>query len=173
MNITSGSNAVYSSADNSSITLTLVTDTLGTIECTVSPNDAATSQIHADCIAGKYGAIAPFPLASAQAVQLGLMDSSYDSANQLPIAYIGTTFQADNYSVNLMNQTIQIMTTTSTPSLTWWDANNTGVAMTLAQLVALGASIFTRGQTLFTHKQTQKAAIRAATTVADVEAVVW
>lgn len=173
MIIESGSNAQYTSADNKSITLTIVTDTLGTIPISVHPDDVPTAQIYADCVAGKYGAIAAYPLASSQSTQLALMDSSYTSANTQPISYMNTTFQADDYSVNLLNQTIQIMTSTSTPNLTWWDSNNNGVAMTLAQLVGLGAEIFSRGQTLFTHKQTQKSAIRAATTNAAVEAITW
>jgi hypothetical protein len=101
------------------------------------------------------------------------MDSSYDNANQLPIAYLATTFQADNVSTVLLSQTITMLQATSTPSVTWWDTTNTGVTMTTAQLIGLGAAIFARGQTLFAHKQTQKAAIRAATTVAQVQAVIW
>jgi len=45
--------------------------------------------------------------------------------------------------------------------------------MTFAQLQGLAASILGRGQPLFIHKQTQKAAIRAASTVAQVQAVTW
>ena len=60
MNVLSGSNAVYSSADGKLITLDIVTDTLGAIPISVQPNDPPTAQIYADCIAGKYGAIGAY-----------------------------------------------------------------------------------------------------------------
>lgn len=131
-----------------------------------------TAQIGDAYVGGVFTTPGP-SLAQAQTTQLSLMDSSYNSANQTPIAYNGTTFQADNGSTVLMSQTIQMMTSNNVASVTWWDINNVGQTLTLAQLVGLGAAIFARGQTLFAHKQTQKAAIRAATTVAQVQAIVW
>jgi len=57
--------------------------------------------------------------------------------------------------------------------LGWWDINNVRVLMTNAQLQGLGQSIFARNQPLYINKQTKKAAIRAALTVAAVGAIVW
>ena len=93
MNIISGSNAFYSSADLQSIDITLVTDTLGTVPCTVHPNDPPTAQIYADCISGKYGAIAAYvappmpenPAAFEQAVKVSL--GGIIPANQLMTVY--------------------------------------------------------------------------------------
>ena len=113
------------------------------------------------------------PLAEAQVDQLALIDNAYATANQSPITYLGTTFQADDASTVLMTQTLTIMQATGTPSVTWWDVNNVGVTLTTAQLVELGASIFARGQGYFVNKQTKKAAIRAATTVDAVQAITW
>lgn len=112
-------------------------------------------------------------LADAQSWHLAAMDAAFDSANQLPITYLNTTFQADDYSAGLLAKTITLLGATGTTSVTWWDSTNTGVSMTLAQLVGLGASIFARGQGLFARKQVQKAAIRAATTIQQVETISW
>jgi len=108
-----------------------------------------------------------------QSAQLNLMDAAYQSANTQPIAYLNTSFQADDASTALLAQTITIATATNTQSVTWWDINNVAVPMTLAQLITLGATIFARGQGYFAHKQAQKAAICAAQDVATVQAVAW
>ena len=100
MIVISGSNAVYTSADNQSITLDLVTDTLGTIPCTVHPNDPPTAQIYADCISGKYGVISAYVVPPVTLAQLEneiqkYIDSKaiakgYDSANSC-ISYLTST----------------------------------------------------------------------------------
>ena len=115
----------------------------------------------------------PKILLDVQTTQLNLMDSSYDIANAQPIAYMSTSFQADKGSTTLMSETLGVATAAQVASLTWWDINNAGVVMTLAQFVELTAAIFSRGQGYFAHKQAQKAAIRNAKDVATVQAVVW
>jgi hypothetical protein len=173
MQIISGSNAVYSSADNQSITLDLVADTLGAIPCTVHPNDPPTAQIYADCIAGKYGTIAPYPLTSAQSVQLALMDTEYTNVNAQPISYMGTTFQADAYSQQLIGQVLTASGGSLPSGFQWWDSTNTPVTMSYAQLATLAAQILFRGQGYFAHKQAQKVLIRAATSTTQVQSIVW
>ena len=113
-------------------------------------------------------------LAEAQKTQCALMDSAYAAANTQPVAYMATTFQADDTSVSLMAKTLAVLSALGgTTGVTWYDANNAGVAMTYAQFAGLGAAIFQRGDGYFTHLQAQKALIRAATNVAAVGAIVW
>lgn len=112
-------------------------------------------------------------LAGVQVAQLALMDSTYEALEHAPIAYMGTTFQADDYSQDLIAKTLVALGGATPANLGWWDVSNTRVLMTNAQLQGLGQAIFARNQPLYINKQTKKAAIRAALTVAAVEAIVW
>ena len=112
-------------------------------------------------------------LAQAQAVQLALMDSSYDAAMSANIAFMGTSFQADPASQSLIVAVLTACGGSLPTGFTWYDFFNVAQPMTFAELQGLAGSILMRGQPLFIHCQTQKAMIRAATTVADVQEVVW
>ena len=112
-------------------------------------------------------------LADEQSAQLILIDSAYDAANTLPIAYLNTTFQADQDSQVLIASVLTACGGALPAGFVWYDANNSPVSMTFADLQGLAASILVRGQPLFYKKQQLKAAIRAATTVAQVEAITW
>jgi hypothetical protein len=118
-------------------------------------------------------------LAAAQQTQLAVIDSAYDTAMQQPVAYMNTTFQADKDSQDLMNRAITglqaIVATGGTvpANFAWYDVNNQPVTMTLLQLQGLFATGVANVNALFVHKQTQKAAIRAATTVSAVTKIVW
>jgi len=149
----------------------------GWIPFTADPNDSEQlgRDLYAAAIAGTLGAIAPYvqSLADAQAQQLTLMDSRYSSAVTAPIAYMTTTFQADQASQDLIASVLTAAGGALPAGFAWYDVNNAPVTMTFAELQGLAASILGRGQPLFIHKQTQKAAIRAASTVAQVQAVTW
>ena len=112
-------------------------------------------------------------LAEAQKTQLDLMDTSYEAANTEPIPYMGTTFQADQDSQNLIASVITACGGALPAGFVWYDTNNSPVPMTFVQLQGLAASILMRGQPLFNKKQQLKASIRDASTVAQVEAITW
>lgn len=120
-------------------------------------------------------AVPGITLAQAQAAQLALIDAAYESAMQIPVAYMGTTFQADAASQDVLTKTLSALTPTgSTPTGFYWvDTANNQVAMTLIQLQGLATTMLAQGWSAFQHKQTQKAAIRAATTVAAVQSITW
>jgi hypothetical protein len=114
-------------------------------------------------------------LMQAQAAQLALIGAAYESAYQLPVAYIGTTFQADAGSQDVLSKTLAALTPNgATPTGFYWaDTNNVQVPMSLSQLQGLASAMMTQGWAAFQHKQSQKAAIRAATTVAAVQSITW
>lgn len=114
-------------------------------------------------------------LAQAQAAQLALMDAAYEQAMQVTVAYMGTTFQADVASQDVLSKTLAALTPIgATPAGFYWtDSVNAQIPMTLAQLQGLAAAMMTQGWAAFQHKQAQKAAIRAATTVAAVQLIIW
>ena len=115
----------------------------------------------------------PLTLAQAQGAQLALMDSAYATAVAAPIGYLGTTFQADQASQVLIAGVLTACGGALPSGFTWYDINNVAVPVTFAQLQGFAAAILLRGQPLFVHCQSLKATIRAATTVAAVQAVVW
>jgi hypothetical protein len=118
-------------------------------------------------------------LSTAQTTQLAAIESAYQVAIQQPVAYMNATFQADKDSQDLMNHAITglqaiVATGGAVPTnFAWYDVNNQPVTMTLLQLQGLFATGVANINTLFVHKQTQKAAIRAATTVSAVTEIVW
>lgn len=115
----------------------------------------------------------PLTPTQAQTTQLALMDATYAAAETADIAYMGTTFQADDASQTLITKVLSALGGASPAAFAWADKYNVAVSMTNAQLQGLSGAILMRDQPLFWHCQAQKATIRAALTVADVQAVVW
>jgi len=113
-------------------------------------------------------------LAQAQTKQKSLIETAYQSAITAPIAYMSTTFQADNASQDILVKVLVGMQVAgATPSgFAWLDANNVLVPMALADLQGLYGAILTRGQIEFAKRLVAKNAIDVATTIAAIEAVV-
>lgn len=110
-------------------------------------------------------------LASAKSAQVASLAQSYKTAIQQAVAYMTTTFQADDASQQTLTR---CLVAGSVPSGFYWlDANNVKVAMTFAQLQGLAAAMLAQGQAAFDRLQTRKASVNAATDVATVQAIVW
>ncbi len=102
---------------------------------------------------------------------IGTLYAAYNAAIQLPVAYMATTFQADNASQDVLTK---CLVADSVPTGFYWlDANNAQVPMTFAQLQGLAGVMLAQGQAAFAKLQAKKTAVRDATTVAAVQAVVW
>ena len=112
-------------------------------------------------------------LANAQAAQVNTVTGAYQAAIYAPIAYMGSTFQADSGSQSLMAQVISASGGSVPAGFAWFDATNNPVAMTFAQLQGLAQAILLRGQPLFVKLQTLKAEIRNANTIGAVTSIVW
>lgn len=142
-----------------------------------TPNESVTDIAQFQSAVDAWNALTPPPKTAAELLQdakdgqTAIIEATYQSANSAPISFLGRTFQADASSVALMAQVATALPSGAT--VTWYDANNVDCTMTDAQFVELRGAILMRGQPLFAKKQALKAAIRAATTVAEVEAVVW
>jgi len=175
MTLPATKNPIYNA--NGTVDMEIDHPQYGWIPFTANPNDSEQlgRDLYAAAIAGTLGIIAPYvqSLSDAQSQQLALMDSSYAEAVTTPISYMGTTFQADQASQDLIASVLTAAGGALPAGFAWYDVNNAPVTMTFAELQGLAASILGRGQPLFIHKQTQKAAIRAASTVAQVQAVTW
>lgn len=112
-------------------------------------------------------------LNQAKSDQIATLINDYKTAIQLPVAYMSTTFQADEYSQNLLTKSLA---PGSVPNgFFWLDANNAKVQMTFAQLQGLALAMLNQGQTAFSKLQTLKDQVRAASTdtVEKVRLIIW
>lgn len=110
-------------------------------------------------------------LAEFQSSQIDLIEAAYKNAIQQPIAYMGTTFQADAASQDVLSK---VLVAGAVPlGMFWLDADNNQVQMTFPQLQGLAGAMLIRGQAAFAKKTILKQQIRAAETVDAVLAVVW
>jgi hypothetical protein len=97
------------------------------------------------------------------------LESDYISKNQVPIEYMGTTFQAEYKSQDIISRTL---TAGSVPANFYWlDITNAKIPMTYAQLQGLAMAVLERNQVNFDSLQTQKKAVNAATTVEQVKSI--
>lgn len=114
-------------------------------------------------------------LTVAKASQITALTTSYTSAIQQPVVFMGTSFQADGGSQNTLVQALSAMTPAgATPSGFYWvGAENNHVSMTLAQVQGLSQAMMAQGWTAFQNLQVKKASVNAATTIAEVQAVTF
>ena len=118
--------------------------------------------------------------AQAQAAQIATLTAAYQQAIQAPVSYtskggVTKTYQADPGSVaNLQSMLLAFGATQTVPSGFYWvAADNTQVPFTYADMQGLAQAIGAQGAAAFQHLQTQKAAVKAATTVSAVQAITW
>lgn len=119
-------------------------------------------------------------LAEAQAMQQAVIAAAYESAISAPVSFktaggVTETFDADQGSQTVLMQATQgYGLAGAVPSGFYWvAADNTQVPFTLADLGGLYQAMLAQGWAAFQKKQTLKAQITAATTVAAVQAIVW
>lgn len=113
----------------------------------------------------------PLSLPQAQEQQIASIEVAYQSAIQLPVSYMGATFQADDDSQAVLTKSL---VAGSVPDgFFWLDANNAPVTMSYPQLQGLAAAMLAQGQAAFAKKTALKQQIRDAPSVASVQAIVW
>ena len=122
----------------------------------------------------------PLTVGQAQAQQIALLEAAYSSAITQPVTFttaagVKKTFQADTDSQIVLIKAQQgYAIVVAVPDGFYWVASdNTQVPFTLEDLKGLYAAMLAQGWTAFQRLQTQKAAVRAAKTLAAVNAVVW
>ena len=110
-----------------------------------------------------------------RSTKLAALDAAYAGAIQQPVTYMNTSFDADSASQDTVNKVLAALAPSGAVPVGfyWVDANNAQIPMTLSDLQGLANAMFTQGWAAFQHLQDLKAQVRDATTVAQVEAVVW
>ncbi|MBL8500315.1 MAG: DUF4376 domain-containing protein [Nitrosomonas sp.] len=102
-------------------------------------------------------------IAELEAARLAIEYSNIDHAGQ--------TWKADRDSRALL---AQVLAPGSVPAGAYWrDASGTKHTMTYSELQALGLAISTRGYSADATLETKKAAVAAATTAAEIDAITW
>jgi hypothetical protein len=113
--------------------------------------------------------IVPITLEQSQYTKLAEVTEAYNASNQNNIAYMGTTFQADYKSQDMISK---VLTVGAVPSDFYWlDISNIKVPMTYSQLQGLAVLLLERNQVNFDNLQAQKISINTATTVSKVQSL--
>ncbi|MBN3779908.1 DUF4376 domain-containing protein [Burkholderia sp. Ac-20345] len=119
-------------------------------------------------------------LAQVQAQQAAMLQAAYSVAIQQPVSFttaagVTKAFDADVASQRVLQTATQgyDMAGSVPDGFYWVAADNTQVSLTLADLKGLYGAMLAQGWTAFQRLQARKAAISAATTTSDVQAVVW
>ena len=112
-----------------------------------------------------------FTIVELQTKKIQELDIVYNNANQLDIAYMSTTFQADKASQDLI---VKVLSAGSVPTGFFWiDKVNNQVSMTDTQLQGLSGAILIRNQVNFIKFQGLKAKVKLAKTQAELDKVIW
>lgn len=114
-------------------------------------------------------------LAKALDAKIAELNAAYQLAVAQPVSYLGTTFDADEWSQTTLTKVLtSLVSAGATPvGFYWVDASNNKVSMTLLQLQGLAGVMLTQGWTVFQTLQDRKTQARAAVTVAAVQAITW
>ena len=93
----------------------------------------------------------------------------------LGIGSVTATFQADTDSMKALLYTIAgcSKNQATPPGFKWQDMNNDQHPFTFADLYGLADAMFVKGGPAFFHLQAKKTLVRAATTVLEIQAIVW
>lgn len=123
---------------------------------------------------------APVPIATYSLAQIVSLRQSYNIANASNISFttaagVTDTYQADPGSVGMLQQTLSgFRSAGKVPNGFYWrSATNQNNPFTYADLEGLAAALVNHGWANFQKLQALKVQVQDATTVADVQKVVW
>lgn len=161
----------------------LITGTGRTQEAALVPSGAIVctqAQAESPSLYAVVDGVVVQSLAGYQSAQSILLRQSYASANAADISFTDSAGVTDTYQcgpasiLNLQNCLSAFRAAAAVPSGFYWrSSTNNNNPFSYADLVGLATAAANRGFTNFAQLQTLLAEIQAATTVADVQAVVW
>lgn len=121
-----------------------------------------------------------YGLTGVQAQQIATLTAAYQASVQQAVSFTSAGGVTKAYQSDVPSQTVLMQAAQGygmaggVPTGFYFvSSDNTQVPFTLADLEGLYAAMLGRGCTAFQHLQVQKAAVRAATTVAEILAVNW
>jgi hypothetical protein len=102
------------------------------------------------------------------------MYRDYLVAQQLPVYYMGSTFQADLASQDVLAKSLAGMNVVAPAGFYWVDAQNNKVAMSFENLQGMAAAMFQQGWDAFKNLQNKKdLASSPDATVATIKNITW
>jgi hypothetical protein len=144
----------------------------------IAISDAEGEQLRAtsDWSLVKYvnGAIVVDVLMPAQNAKRAEIEQARDASCHANVTAHGRQWQADERSQKLLGNAIALSVAGLPLPAVWRDANNENMSIgSLADLLAIAGAIAQQTQNAYANSWARKLEIAAATTIAEVEAVVW
>jgi hypothetical protein len=115
----------------------------------------------------------PRTLQDIKDAQWALIKQSRTLAEYSGFTWDGSTFDSDAISQNRITGAVTLAQLSPSFTIDWTLRNNTVRTLGQTDMLQVGAALGVHVQTQFTKGQALRAQIYAATTVAEVEAVVW
>lgn len=114
-------------------------------------------------------------LSEAKQTQLNMLAAAYSAATASDVAYMSTTFAADQQSQQIFGQALTVYNVAGAVPTGFFTADAAGnkVTMTLDQLKGLCNSIADQVWTSFQRWVAVRESLATATTVASVQAITW
>jgi len=146
------------------------------VTCTTAEHQLALTRQPGETLDFINGALVVIPApakapAQVQLEKIAELETAYETAIQQPVTYMSTIFQADKYSQNTLAKSL---VAGSVPAGFYWlDSTNNKVPMTFTQVKGLALAMLVQGQLAFDNLYNKKVAVRAASTVAEILAIVW
>ena len=110
-------------------------------------------------------------LSESKAAKLVELKAAYDAANYADIEHNSKIWRADQATQQLLSSVLSVG---SVPAGMYWrDVTETQNPVAFADLQALAGAILARGLTLGSNLDTKKAAVAAATSVSEIDAINW
>ena len=108
---------------------------------------------------------------AAKEAKLAEMKVAYETATYADIEHAGKTWKADRDSQQLL---AAVLSVGSVPEGMYWrDTTETQNPMSFSDLQALAGAILVRGLLVDSNLAAKKAAVEAATTIEEIDAIVW
>lgn len=119
-------------------------------------------------------------MAMAKVLKVSQLGSDYDAACQASVSYtseagVQQVYQADTKSQQLLQASIAGLAGAqqTPPGFAWLAEDNTPVSFSFADLQGLAQAMYLQGYQAFVKLQQLKNQVSAATSVEEVEALVW
>ena len=108
-----------------------------------------------------------------KSAQWALIKQARSQAEYAGFTWDGSTFDSDAISQNRITGAVTLAQLSSTFTIDWTLATNQGRTLNQSEMLQVGAALGVHVQTQFAKGQSLRVQIDAATTQAEVEAVVW
>lgn len=106
-----------------------------------------------------------------RAEKIAQLEAQSSAANTANIDYLGHSWRADLAGQALL---AQVLSLDAVPSDMYWrDSSGVSYTMTLQELKGLGLAILIRGLGIDTNLKAKTAAVKAATTAAEIDSIAW